>query len=203
MREVVIRPRIAHHWCMNGANDLTGQLLIASPGMEDPRFAGSIVYICVHGDDGAMGLIVNKPTPQVRFVDLLEQLDVVAKGDLPDVRVHFGGPVETSRGFVLHSADVDLGDATLRVDDEFAMTASIEMLDRIAGGQGPRSSLLALGYSGWDAGQLEGEIAQNGWLTAPASPDLVFGRAHEFKWGGALKSIGIEPSMLSGEAGRA
>lgn len=185
------------------SDTLTGQILIATPGMNDPRFAGSLVYLCVHNSDGAMGLIVNKPTPQVRFTDLLTQLDVPHKSPLPDVRVHYGGPVETQRGFVLHSADMTLGDATLRVDDDVAMTASVEVLAAIAGGTGPASSMLTLGYSGWGPGQLEGEIAQHGWLTAPATPDLLFGRAAEYKWNGALKSIGIDPAILSTTGGRA
>ena len=185
------------------ATDLTGQLLIATPGMSDPRFANSVVYLCVHSDEGAMGLIVNKPTPQVRFAELLEQLDVQHDGKLPDVRIHYGGPVEPARGFVLHSADLSLEEATLRVDDDFAMTASAEILGAIANGQGPRSSMLALGYSGWGPSQLEGEIAQNGWLIAPATSDLLFGRAHEYKWAAALKSIGIDPAILSSTGGRA
>lgn len=185
------------------ATDLTGHLLIATPTMSDPRFAGSVVYMCVHSDEGAMGLIVNKPMPQVRFAELLDQLDIEARGSLPDIRVQFGGPVDQARGFVLHSTDCTLGEASLQVDDHVAMTASVEILAEIAKGEGPKSSMLALGYSGWGPGQLEGEIAEHGWLTAPSDPDLLFGRAHEFKWNAALKSIGIDPSILSSAAGRA
>lgn len=183
--------------------DLTGHLLIASPTMGDARFAGSVVYLCVHSDEGAMGLIVNKPLPQVRFTELLEQLEIETKGAIPDIRVQFGGPVDQSRGFVLHSTDCTIGDSTLQVDDDVAMTASIEILAEIAGGRGPKSSMLALGYAGWGPGQLESEIAENGWLTAPNAPDLLFGRAHEFKWAAAMKSIGIDPSILSTAGGRA
>ncbi len=150
-----------------------------------------------------MGLIINKPTPQVRFADLLEQLEISHSAPLPDLRIHFGGPVETSRGFVLHSADHSTGEATLRVDDDFAMTASIEILTDIAQGTGPRSSMLTLGYSGWGPGQLEAEIGQNGWMTAPATSELLFGRAHEYKWAAALKSVGVDPAILSTAAGRA
>ena len=184
-------------------SDLCGQLLIAMPGMGDPRFAGSVVYLCAHSSDGAMGLIVNKPTPEVRFSELLEQLGIEADAPLRDIRVHFGGPVEQARGFVLHSADYTSGQATLQVDEGTAMTATLDVLEEIAHGRGPKSSLLALGYAGWGPGQLEGEIAQNGWLTGPARPEILFGRANEHKWTAALKGIGVDPLSLSAAAGRA
>lgn len=183
--------------------DLTGQLLIAMPGMQDPRFAGAVVYLCAHSDEGAMGLIVNKPKLDVRFVDLLRQLDIEQGDGMGDIRVQYGGPVEIGRGFVLHSTDMMLDEASLRVDADMAMTASVDILREMARGAGPASSVMALGYAGWGPDQLEDEIAQNGWLIAPSKPDLVFGRAHEFKWGAALKSIGIDPSVLSADAGRA
>lgn len=183
--------------------DLSGKFLIAMPGMGDPRFAQSVVFICAHSADGAMGLIVNKPTPEVRFADLLSQLGIDAKPGLRDIRVHFGGPVENSRGFVLHSADYSSGDSTLVVDDGMALTATLDVLEEIAKGRGPKSSLLALGYSGWGPGQLESEIAQNGWLTSEARRDIIFGRANEHKWTAAVKALGIDPVLLSASAGRA
>ena len=183
--------------------DLTGQMLIAMPGMGDPRFALSVVYMCAHSHDGAMGLIVNKPTPEVRFSDLLDQLGIDAGDKSRDIRIHFGGPVENARGFVLHSTDFCNDETTLKVNDDIALTATLDVLELLAKGEGPASSILALGYSGWGPGQLEGEIAENGWLTCPARSDLIFGRANEHKWAAALKSIGIDPLMLSSEGGRA
>lgn len=183
--------------------DLSGQLLIAMPDMGDPRFAQSVVYICAHSDEGAMGLIVNKPTPEIQFADLLEQLEIDTVKGMRDIRVHFGGPVEHGRGFVLHSTEYTSGEATLQVDDDFALSATLDVLEDIARGEGPNASLMALGYAGWGPGQLEGEIADNGWLTAQSQPNLVFGRANEFKWTAALKSIGIDPVSLSAAAGRA
>jgi putative transcriptional regulator len=181
-----------------------GQLLIAMPGMGDPRFDRSVVYLCAHSDDGAMGLIVNKPAPELRFAQLLRQLGITPpeKG-ARDIRVHFGGPVEGGRGFVLHSSDFESEAGTLKIDDEVSMTATLDVLERIAAGDGPRSSMLALGYAGWGPGQLEDEIGRNAWLTAPARADLLFGRANEHKWAAALKIIGIAAPSLSGEAGHA
>ncbi|SMY06813.1 YqgE/AlgH family protein [Flavimaricola marinus] len=183
--------------------DLSGQFLIAMPGMGDPRFAQSVVYMCAHSDEGAMGLIVNKPTPEIHFSDLLTQLGIDSEPGMRDIRVHFGGPVEQSRGFVLHSSDYLDGPTTLQVADDMAMTASLDVLEELAAGRGPSSSLMALGYSGWGPGQLEDEIAANGWLTAASRADIVFGRASEHKWSAALKSIGIDPMTLSADAGRA
>ena len=193
-----------HHYRMTSSiDDLSGQFLIGTPGMGDSRFAQSVVYLCAHSEEGAMGLIVNKPTPEIRFSDLLDQLDIPVGGSKRDIRVYFGGPVENSRGFVLHSSDYSSGDATLEVDDGLSMTASIDVLEEIAQGRGPASSLLALGYSGWGPGQLEDEIGQNGWLTSPARSDIIFGRANEHKWSAAIRALGIDPSLLSADAGRA
>ncbi|MBM1220339.1 YqgE/AlgH family protein [Ponticoccus sp. SC2-23] len=184
-------------------SDLSGKFLIAMPGMGDTRFSQSVVYVCAHSEDGAMGLIVNKPTPEVRFSDLLTQLEIDAQPGMRDIRVHFGGPVENSRGFVLHSADYKSGESTLMVNDEMGLTATLDVLEEIAQGRGPKSSFLALGYSGWGPGQLESEIAQNGWLTSDARSDIVFGRANEHKWMAAVKSLGIDPVTLSATSGRA
>ncbi len=183
--------------------DLTGKLLIAMPGMSDRRFEKAVIFMCAYSGDGAMGLIVNKPMPDLKFPELLRQLGVEGTGAAPaGIRVHFGGPVEHGRGFVLHSADYASNASTLKVG-EFGMTATLDILEHIASGRGPRRAFLALGYSGWGPGQLEGEIAQNGWLMAEASADLVFSTENAGKWGGALKSLGVDPLTLSAEAGRA
>lgn len=182
---------------------LTGQLLIAMPSMTDPRFAHAVIYLCAHSDEGAMGLIVNKPLAQLRFADLLRQLDIAPSPATPDIRVQLGGPVESERGFVLHEIAGDPGETTLQVDDHVGLTATLDILAALAAGNGPRKALMALGYAGWGAGQLEDELAQNAWLTAPASDDILFGRAHEHKWAASLKSIGVDPMLLSGEGGRA
>jgi putative transcriptional regulator len=183
---------------------LTGKLLIAMPGMGDPRFHGSVVFLCAHSADGAMGLIVNKPMPDVHFAEMLDQLDIARGPATPDLPVCYGGPVELRRGFVLHTADYLGGlDDRLEVDARFAMTATLDVLEDLALGTGPAAALLALGYAGWGPGQLEAEIAQNGWLTADATPDLVFAPRMEGKWAAALASLGVSPLTLSSEAGHA
>ncbi|NDV02109.1 YqgE/AlgH family protein [Pseudoroseicyclus tamaricis] len=190
----------------DSASDVTslaGQLLVAMPDLSDPRFARAVVYLCAHGEDGAMGIIVNKPTPEIRFADLLRQLGIEPAVGMGDIRVHFGGPVEPQRGFVLHSADYESDEATLTVDDDVAMSATTDVLRDIASGQGPAQSMMALGYAGWGAGQLEEELARNDWLTVPARGDILFGRAAEHKWGAALKQNGIDPASLSSTSGRA
>ncbi|OAN76545.1 hypothetical protein A8B78_03440 [Jannaschia sp. EhC01] len=192
----------------NLSHDLTGKLLIAMPGMEDPRFAGAVIFLCVHSPSRAMGLIVNKPMEEVTFAELMEQLDIPKQGStpgpVPQVPVCFGGPVEMRRGFVLHSPDyAPRGEEALRIDPRFAMTGTLDILEDIASGRGPMRSLLALGYAGWGEGQLEAEIARNDWLTADATPDLVFDQKMERKWDAAVQSLGINPLMLSSEAGHA
>lgn len=182
---------------------LDGQLLIAMPGMGDPRFEKSVVFMCAHSEDGALGLIVNKPSPDLEFSDLLQQLDINVGPSNRDIRVHFGGPVEHGRGFVLHSGDYTSSDATLKVDDSFGMTATLDVLEDIARGTGPETALLALGYAGWGPGQLEDEILQNGWLTCDAVTELVFGAENDAKWEGALKTLGVDALTLSATAGHA
>lgn len=182
---------------------LGGKLLIAMPGMGDSRFDRSVIYMCAHAPDGAMGLIINKPAPNLRFDDLLQQLGIGGDGSGHDIRVHFGGPVEHGRGFVLHSGDYSVSGATLQVDAGFAMTATLDILRDIARGAGPQRSILALGYAGWGPGQLESEILQNGWLTCDAPADLVFGSDNSEKWSRALNLLGIDPLSLSATAGRA
>jgi putative transcriptional regulator len=181
---------------------LHGQLLIAMPGMGDLRFERSVIFLCAHSAEGAMGLIVNKPAPDLSFADLLAQLKIPATVDLAHTRVHFGGPVEHGRGFVLHSADYTVQESSMCVTPDFAMTATVDILQDMARGAGPARSLLALGYAGWGPGQLEGEIQANGWLTAPADPEVVFGLRDGEKWSAALRSISIDPRLLS-EGGRA
>jgi putative transcriptional regulator len=185
------------------ASFLDGQLLIAMPGMGDLRFERSVIFMCAHSAEGAMGLIVNKPAPELSFADLLAQLKIPSSVDLGKTRVHFGGPVEHGRGFVLHSAEYQVADSSLCVSPDFAMTATVEILQDMARGEGPSRALLALGYAGWGPGQLEGEIQANGWLTAPADAGVVFDLQDGEKWGAALRLISIDPRLLSTEGGRA
>lgn len=189
---------------------LDGQMLVAMPAMNDERFTRSVIYICAHSAEGAMGIIVNHPAPNISFPELLVQLDVIPEGEgihLPNhaenVRVLKGGPVETGRGFVLHSADYVVENATLPIDDGVCLTATLDILKAIASGEGPRSAVLALGYAGWAPGQLEQEIQSNGWLHCPADPELLFGQNVEQKYNRALQKIGIHPGMLSSDAGHA
>jgi putative transcriptional regulator len=189
---------------------LDGHLLIAMPSMADKRFARSVVYVCAHSADGAMGIVINKLATEVKFRDLLVQLDIVQarnERQLPRgvdlVRVHRGGPVETGRGFVLHSSDFFLENATLPIADGVCLTATLEILRAIAEGRGPGRALLALGYAGWAPGQLEFEIQANGWLHSPADRALLFDDDIDGKYDRALAKIGIEPAMLSTDAGHA
>lgn len=183
--------------------DLSGKLLIAMPGMGDPRFDKSVVFMCAHSEEGAMGLVVNNPSDEIGFADLLEQLGIERGPNAIQLPVHLGGPVELGRGFVLHSRDYERNGATLDVNDAFGMTATLEILEDLAQGRGPKSALLALGYAGWGPGQLESEIQRNGWLTCDATADLVFGTADTNKWSAALKELGVDAKLLSGTAGRA
>ena len=181
---------------------LSSQLLIAMPTMQDPRFARTIVYLCAHSSEGAMGLVINRLLDQLTFPELLEQVGIKPTRLDPDRRVHFGGPVESGRGFVLHSCDFRT-DGTLSVDSAIALTASVDILKAIAQGRGPRKSLLALGYAGWGPGQLEQEIHANGWLHVQPDEALVFDGELETKWTRAIGKLGADPSMLSGTAGHA
>lgn len=187
-------------------DNLTGKVLIAMPGMADPRFAHSVVLICAHGDEGAMGIVLNKPLPGIGFADLLGQLGIDSEGRAPAVPVHFGGPVEPGRGFVLHPLPEDDGedDGILRIGGlRLGLTTTRNILEDIASGKGPDRAVLSLGYAGWDAGQLETEMMANGWLTADAKDELIFGTDNDKKWQHALKSLGVDPLALSAAAGRA
>ncbi len=183
--------------------DLVGNLLIAMPDMLDPRFTKAVIYMCAHSDEGGMGLIVNKPQKNLKFSALLDQMSIPASPLMRDIQVHYGGPVDGQRGFVLHSNDYESYTGTLHVDETFCMTATIEVLEDIAKGEGPATSMLALGYAGWAPGQLEYEIGQNGWLTCPPSDEIVFGSDNATKWTAALKLLGVDPLLLSATAGRA
>lgn len=189
---------------------LDGQLLIAMPVMSDPRFARSVIYLCAHSEDGAMGLVINQRASHISFPDLLERLGIVpsvSEDDLSDrvraMSIHVGGPVETGRGFVLHSSDYFANDSTLPIEDGVCLTATIDILKAIATGQGPNQAILALGYAGWSPGQLESEIQANGWLNCPADPELIFDPDLEGKYTRALAKIGIDPSHLVSDAGHA
>ncbi len=173
------------------------------PGMGDPRFERSVIFICAHSADGALGLIINKPSPQLKFASLLKQLNLDVDSPQRDIQVHLGGPVENGRGFVLHSSDYTSEVSTLLVGSEFGMTATLDVLEELARGTGPTDALLALGYSGWGPGQLEAEILENGWLTCDATSQIVFGEADNVKWAAALKSLGVGAETLSGTSGRA
>ena len=181
---------------------LTGQLLVAMPQMRDPRFTRSVIYMCAHNAEGAMGLVINRLVGSITFPDMLEQLGIAAGDHGRQIKVHFGGPVDAGRGFVLHS-DEYRHEGTVAVVDGMALTATIDILKDIAGGHGPRRCLLALGYAGWGAGQLDAEIQANGWLTVPADADLVFEGDLDGKWERALGKIGVTRTQLSGEAGHA
>ena len=188
---------------------LDGQLLVAMPIMTDKRFARSVIYMCAHSAEGAMGLIINQRASHISFSELMKQLSIVPDGsddieiELADMDVHVGGPVETGRGFVLHSADYYAADSTLPIDEGVSLTATIDILKAIAGGKGPDRAILALGYAGWRPGQLESEIAANGWLHCSADADLLFDRDLDQKYERALSKIGIDPSHLVSEAGHA
>ncbi|WP_439542188.1 YqgE/AlgH family protein [Hyphomicrobium sp.] len=189
---------------------LKGQLLVAMPLMTDRRFSRSVIYMCAHSDDGAMGLIINHRADHINFPDLLERLGITTGGaedgisnEILERQVYAGGPVETGRGFVLHSSDYHSSESTLPIDDEVSLTASIEILKAIAAGEGPSHALLALGYAGWSAGQLESEIQANGWLHCPPDVNLLFDSDIDGKYTRALAKIGVDPSHLVSDTGHA
>ena len=190
------------------AEFLDGQILIAMPGMQDPRFHRSLVYLCAHSADGAMGLIVNKRADDLKLKDLFGKLGIPFGDDSIDSGlsrepVHFGGPVETGRGFVLHSSDYHSDDATLKIDNATSMTATLDILHAMATDHGPDRAFIALGYAGWAPGQLEAELQANGWLACPPDEDLLFGTDEDKKWDKALAKLGVHPAMLSSTGGTA
>lgn len=195
---------------MSAFDSLEGRILIAMPQMADPRFARSVIYICAHNEDGAMGLVVNKAADSIEFGQLLKQLNIplgdqikIEDFDSPRFKVHFGGPVEPGRGFVLHSPDYGLEDNTLRINEDVGLTATLDILKEIAAGRGPRQYLLALGYAGWSPGQLEQELLHNGWLHCDADDELLFDTDLGGKYDTALQKIGVDPAGLSTIAGHA
>jgi putative transcriptional regulator len=195
---------------MTSPKFLDGQILIAMPGMGDPRFDKSLIFMCAHSESGAMGIMVNKTAPMMFFSDLVDQLKIVPSGQVRELSasvlnlpVLFGGPVEQFRGFVLHSTDYFTQNTSLPINDGVALTATVEILQAIARGEGPSKVTLALGYSGWVAGQLENEMQHNGWLFCEADDDLLFGADNDGKYLRALKKIGVDPLMLSAESGHA
>nr|WP_078706985.1 YqgE/AlgH family protein [Consotaella salsifontis] len=190
------------------SSSLEDHFLIAMPGMQDERFARSVVYLCAHSPSGAMGFVINKGQP-LSFASLLKQLGIVddeADIRLPqggrEVSVCAGGPVEQGRGFVLHSSDYD-SESTVPVADAIRLTPTLDILKAISQGIGPHEAVMALGYAGWGAGQLEAEIAANGWLTCKADSGLIFDPDLDSKYGRALGLLGIDPTFLAAEAGHA
>lgn len=194
---------------MTKSTYLDGQLLIAMPGMSDTRFDRSVIYMCAHSEQGAMGIIINKVTPMMRFGDLFSQLDLTGNEpmepspEMMDMPVLFGGPVEQGRGFVLHTSDYFTDDSSLPVAENIALTATIDILRAMIKGEGPQKAVLALGYSGWAPGQLESEIQHNGWLNCPADEEIIFGLDFEERYNAALKKLKIDPAMLSSDGGHA
>lgn len=191
-------------------NSLTGQFLVAMPGMEDERFTETVIYMCAHSEDGAMGLVVNREIEDLQFADLMSQFDLDPRDDsirvpqeVVDKKILIGGPVETNRGFVLHSADYFTEDSSLRVNEEIYLTATVDVLRALVQGTGPSRSLLMLGYCGWGGGQLEGEIKANGWLTVPHSAELLFSTDIDQRYDAALAAIGASRASLSALSGHA
>lgn len=187
-----------------GESFLEGKLLIALPGMPDPRFERSVIFVCAHSlETGAMGLIINKQIEGLNFRDLVQKLEIRGAAGAPDFPVLYGGPVETERGFVLHSGDYESTESTLPVTEDVSLTATLDILRAIAEGRGPAKSIFALGYAGWGAGQIEDEIRANGWIHCEADSDLLFDVELDTKWASALGKLGIDVSSLSAHAGRA
>lgn len=182
---------------------LVGKLLIAMPSMPDPHFEKSVVFMCAHSSQGAMGLIVNKPIEGLSFRELLGKLDITATANGLEAPILFGGPVQLGRGFVLHSGDYGANESTMAVTSDISLTATTDILRAIAEGRGPRKSALALGYAGWGEGQIENEIKANGWIHCEADSAIVFDMAHEEKWQAAIRKLGVDLSGLSADAGRA
>jgi putative transcriptional regulator len=186
-----------------GESFLEGKLLIALPGMPDPRFEKSVIFICAHSNEGAMGIIINKPGEGLFFHEMMEKLEIDVSATTPDPPILFGGPVQTGRGFVLHSGEFESEDSTMPVTEDISLTATLDILRAIARGNGPEKSLFALGYAGWDGGQIEDEIRANGWIHCDADNAIVFDSSLDDKWGRALKKLGIDMSGLSAHTGSA
>ncbi len=187
---------------------LDGQFLLAMPGLEDSNFSRTVIYVCAHTDDGAIGFILNR-SKSLSFGELMVQLELIKSEELielpataRDVSVQCGGPVDQGRGFVLHSDDYQ-SESTLPISDDICLTATVDILRAITRGKGPKRATMMLGYSGWGAGQLENEVSANGWLTCPADEDIIFDADLEAKYNGAFAAMGIDPAMLSRDCGQA
>lgn len=186
-----------------GENFLEGKLLIAMPGMSDPHFEKSVIFMCAHSAEGAMGIIINKPVTGLSFHDLMQKLDLSVTASTPNFPILYGGPVETGRGFVLHSGDYESSEATLPVSEDVSLTATLDILRAMAEGRGPEHAIFALGYAGWSPGQIEDEIRRNGWIHCDADTEILFEIGLDTKWAIALRKLGIEASGLSAHAGHA
>ena len=184
-------------------NFLEGKLLIAMPGMSDPHFEKSVIFMCAHSAEGAMGIIINKPVAGLSFHDLMQKLDLAVTATTPNFPILYGGPVETGRGFVLHSGDYESSEATLPVSEDVSLTATLDILRAMAEGRGPEHAIFALGYAGWSPGQIEDEILRNGWIHCDSDPELLFETGLDTKWVIALRKLGINASGLSAHAGHA
>jgi putative transcriptional regulator len=201
MKDIGERPQI-DPGLLEGESPFRNSLLVAMPSLQDGFFARSVVYLCAHSSAGAMGIVINQRLPDVEFSDLLSQLRLPESRLVVEPVVHFGGPVETARGLVLHSKDFMRQD-TVRIGGGMCVTGTVDILRAMAEGRGPNRSIFALGYAGWDAGQLEDEMQANAWLTVPADEELVFSADLSRKWETALKKIGVDPLALSADVGRA
>ena len=196
-------PRTKTPATAGGENFLEGKLLIAMPGMADPHFEKSVIYMCAHSADGAMGIIINKPVTGLSFHDLMQKLDLAVGPGTPNFPILYGGPVETGRGFVLHSGDYESSEATLPVSEDVSLTATLDILRAMADGRGPEHAIFALGYAGWQPGQVEDEIRRNGWIHCDADSTILFDGGLDAKWATALRKLGIDASGLSAHAGHA
>jgi putative transcriptional regulator len=181
-----------------------GDMLVAMPSIGDPRFERSVIYMCAHGPNGAMGIIINKRMRDLTFESLLDQLQIeTPQNDKTDMPLYVGGPVEPGRGFVLHSGDYEERGTTIMPNASFAITATVDILSALAKGEGPAKSIIALGYAGWQPGQLDRELNGNGWLTTHATADLLFETSDDKKWSAALASLGIDVAALASDVGHA
>ena len=188
---------------IEGENFLEGKLLIALPGMADPRFEKSVIFMCAHSLDGAMGIMINRAVEGLRFHELMDKLELEITPGTRDVPVLYGGPVETGRGFVLHSGDYESEESTLPVSEDVSLTASVDILRAMGKGNGPKKAIFALGYAGWGPGQIEDEIRANGWIHCDADASLLFDAQLGLKWASALRKLGIDASGLSAHTGQA
>jgi putative transcriptional regulator len=195
--------RIKDSRATSGENFLEGKLLIAMPGMTDPHFEKSVIFMCAHSAEGAMGIMINKPVTGLSFHDLMEKLELKVTPGTRNFPILYGGPVESGRGFVLHSGDYESSEATLPVSEDISLTATLDILRAMADGRGPQHAIFALGYAGWNAGQIEDEIRRNGWIHCDCDSELLFKSGLDSKWSTALKKLGIDASGLSAHAGHA